>query len=93
MIEPENISPFGLKSRTSSGKLFACYAGYAGIKYLLYDDGECIFEILNNPSPQGYYLCGKNYEEIKDLFVFLGEIRTKYPDVADWFLFNIKNFT
>jgi hypothetical protein len=90
MIEPENISLFDLRSRAFSGKLFACYSG---IKYLLYDDRECIFEILFNPSPQGYYLCGKNYEEIKDLFVFLDEIRTKYPDVADWFLFNIKNFT
>ena len=90
MIEPEPISPFGLKTRTSSGKLFA---SYAGIKYLLYDNGECIFEVLNNPSPQGYYLCGNRYEEIKDFFVFLDEIRTNYPDVADWFLFNIKNFT
>lgn len=90
MIEPESISLFGLKGRTSSGRLFA---SYVGIKYLLYDDGECIFEIMSNPSVQGYYLRGKHYEGIEDFFVFLDGIKTKYPDVADWFLFNIKNFT
>jgi len=90
MIEPESISPFGLKGRTSSGRLFACYAG---IKYLLYDEGECIFEVMSNPSAQGYYLRGKHYEGITDFFVFLEQIKTKYPDVVEWFLFNIKNFT
>lgn len=89
MIEPESISPSELKDRTSSGKLFACYAG---IKYLLYDDGECIFEIMGGPV-NGYHLSnGGGYQGIEDIFVFLDQIKTKYPDVADWFLFNIGKF-
>lgn len=89
MIEPEAITPYDLLNRVSSEILFV---HYAGIKYLLYDEGICIFEVMSNPT-QGYCLCGKDYEEIKDIFIFLDQIKTKYPDVADWFLFNIGRFS
>jgi hypothetical protein len=90
MIEPESIHLFDVAERTSSpGILFACYGS---IKYVLYDSGECIFEIMAR-SAKGYYLCGEHYEGINDIFIFLDQIKIKYPDVADWFLFNIKKFT
>ena len=71
--------------------MFACYAD---TKYLLYDGGRCIFEIIVGPI-NGYYLSmdGRGYQPIEDIFIFLDRIKTKYPDVADWFLFNIKKFT
>jgi hypothetical protein len=91
MIQPESIPLFDLKGRTSSGRLFACYAD---IKYLLYDGGRCVFEIMGGPI-NGYYLSmdGGGYQPIEDIFIFLDRIKTKYPEVADWFLFNIKKFT
>jgi hypothetical protein len=91
MIQPESIPLFDLKCRTSSGRLFACYAD---IKYLLYDGGRCIFEIIVGPI-NGYYLSmdGGGYQTIKDIFIFLDSIKTKYPEVADWFLFNIGKFS
>jgi hypothetical protein len=91
MIEPESIPLFYLKGRTSSGRLFACYAD---IKYLLYDEGRCIFEIMGGPI-NGYYLStdGGRYQQITDIFIFLDSIKTKYPEVADWFLFNIGRFS
>lgn len=89
MIEPEVVTPYDLRNKVYSGKLFV---HYAGSKYLLYDEGTCIFEVISNPA-QGYCLCGKDYEEIKDIFIFLDQIKAKYPEVADWFLFNIKKFT
>jgi len=71
--------------------MFACYAD---IKYLLYDGGRCIFEIIGG-TINGYYLSmdGGDYQPIEDIFIFLDSIKTKYPEVADWFLFNIKKFT
>jgi hypothetical protein len=98
MIEPESIPLFDLKGRTSSGRLFACYAD---INYLLYDEGRCIFEIIVGPIEiivgpiNGCYLSmdGGGYQPIEDIFIFLDRIKTEYPEVADWFLFNIKKFT
>jgi hypothetical protein len=92
MIQPESIPLFEFPGRISSGKLmFACYAD---IKYLLYDGGRCIFEIMGGPI-NGYYLSmdGGGYQPIEDIFIFLDRIKTKYPEVADWFLFNIGRFS
>ena len=93
MIEPIEFSPYSLVECLNSGlreKLFISFSS----KYLLYDNGICIFEIMSSLTPRGYYLnsAGK-YQPIEDIFYFIEEIRTKYPDVADWFLFNIKNFS
>ena len=94
MIEPESIHLFDVAERTSSpGILFACYGS---TKYVLYDSGTCIFEIMAR-SAKGYYLSNwesdQGYQAIGDFFIFLDQIKIRYPDVADWFLFNIKKFT
>jgi hypothetical protein len=93
MIEPEVLTPYDLlrnRFSSSSGIFFACYTD---TKYILYDDGECIFEIIGSPT-EGYYFSNEgDLREIKDIFIFLDQIKTKYPDVADWFLFNIGRFS
>jgi hypothetical protein len=93
MIEPKEFSPFELVEYMRLGlqeKIFISF----GSKYLLYDSSFCVFEILSGPNPQGYYFNSeKKYQSIEDIFSFVGEIRAKYPDVADWFLFNIKKFS
>jgi hypothetical protein len=93
MIEPREFSPYSLVECLNSGlreKLFISFSS----KYLLYDNGLCVFEVLSGSIPQGYYLnsAGK-YQSIEDIFYFTQQIRIKYPDVADWFLFNIKKFS
>lgn len=93
MIEPREFSPYSLVECLNSGlreKLFISFSS----KYLFYDDGICVFEILPGLKPQGYYLnSASKYQPIEDIFSFIAEIKVKYPDVADWFLFNIKKFS
>ena len=93
MIEPIEFSPYNLVECLNSGlreKLFISFSS----KYLLYDNGICVFEVMSDLKPPGYYLdsSGK-YQSIDDIFSFVEQISVKYPDVADWFLFNIKKFS
>jgi hypothetical protein len=93
MIEPREFSPYSLVEFLKLDLLEEPFISF-GSKYLLYDNGLCVFEVLTGSIPQGYYLnsAGK-YQPIEDIFSFIEEIRVKYPDVADWFLFNIKKFS
>lgn len=93
MIEPRELSPYSLVEFLKLDlreKLFISFSS----KYLLYDNGVCIFEVLSGSVPQGYYLNSSDkYQAIDDIFSFVESIRIEYPDVADWFLFNIKKFS
>lgn len=97
MIEPEDVSPVQLIERLKSNVPGPFFCHFDQAKYIFYDNNVCIFEIMPSHGiyvEQGYYLNrdGK-YQSTEDFFSFLAHLGSEYPDVADWFLFNIKKFT
>lgn len=94
MIQPREISPFEFMEALKSGIRGELFISFDDSKYLLYYDNLCVFEIIPSQICQGYYLNQEGkYQSIEDIFSFVEHIRIRHPDVADWFLFNIKKFS
>lgn len=72
------------------------FISYYERTYIFTHNRKVIFEVYTNPftgfcqvPTEGQQV----YRRVDDFFFFLSQIRDQYPEVADWFLFNIKKFT
>lgn len=72
------------------------FISYYERMYIFTHDKKVIFEVYTKPFSGFCQILTDGeqvYSRIDDFFFFLSQIRDRYPDVADWFLFNIKKFT
>lgn len=93
MIDPILILPYELWDYSKApGVNFITYGEKT--KVILYHDGTWITEAYFNSNFQTpiYWLDG-SFQQAKSIIDLISIISAKYPDVADWFLFNIKKFT
>lgn len=75
------------------------FISYYDRMYIFTQDKRVIFEVYTKPFKPFAGFCqiltdGQQvYSRVDDFFFFLSQIKDQYPEVADWFLFNIKKFT
>jgi hypothetical protein len=72
------------------------FTSYYDKRYVLTHNRKVIFEVYTKPFTGFCQILTEGqqvYRRVDDFFFFLSQIRDQYPEVADWFLFNIKKFT
>lgn len=72
------------------------FISYYERMYIFTHNRKVIFEVYTKPFTGFCQILTEGqqvYSRIDDFFFFLSQIRGQYPEVADWFLFNIKKFT
>jgi hypothetical protein len=96
VIFPKQISPYDINSISQAdGINFLTY----GNKFLLYHNGSCIFEVITLSYLPPGNLSGHcsdsdgNFFPATSLPDLAAKIKDRYPEVVDWFLFNLKNIS
>ena len=94
MIFPREISPYDIDLLSQAdGINFLTY----GNKLMLYHDGGCVFEVMTLSHLHSGNLSGHcsdlngDFYPIVNLPDLATMIKDRYPEVVDWFLFNLKN--